>query len=225
VRARTASPALLAAALLALGGCGGSDDARSTAAGGDSTCEWLPDSDGQVIDVGTPPEDVPTSGTVQLTMALGQGDLGLSLDRESAPCAAASFVFLAEEGYFDDTICHREVNQPSFGVLQCGDPTGTGTGGPGYRFAQEVTNDTSYPRGTIAMANTGQPDSTGSQFFLCFVDTALTPDYTAVGMVDEDGLAVLDEIAEAGNDGSLDPSPGGGAPAVPVEISSVTVEG
>ena len=96
-------------------------------------------------------------------------------------------------------------------------------GGPTYSFRQEVTDTTTYPRGTIAMANTGQPNSTGSQFFLCFTDTQLSPDYTAVGTVDEAGLAVLDKIAAAGDDGSLDPSPGGGAPNLPVTITAVTV--
>jgi peptidyl-prolyl cis-trans isomerase B (cyclophilin B) len=110
-----------------------------------------------------------------------------------------------------------------FGVLQCGDPSGTGQGGPTYKFDTEVTDATTYPRGTIAMANSGAPTTTGSQFFLCFTDTMLSPDYTAVGTVDEAGLAVLDQIAAAGNDGSFEPSPGGGAPNVPVTIESMTV--
>ena len=75
------------------------------------------------------------------------------------------------------------------------------------------------------MANSGAPGSTGSQFFLCFVDTELSPDYTPVGTVDEAGLAVLDQIAEAGNDGSFEPSPGGGAPNTPVSIQTMTAVG
>jgi peptidyl-prolyl cis-trans isomerase B (cyclophilin B) len=73
------------------------------------------------------------------------------------------------------------------------------------------------------MANSGTPNSTGSQFFLCFTDTHLSPDYTAVGTVDQAGLAVLDQIAAAGNDGSFEPSPGGGAPKTPVTINTMTV--
>ena len=157
-------------------------------------------------------------------MATNQGDLGLTLDRATAPCASASFTYLAEQHFFDRSSCHRQVDQPSFGVLQCGDPSGTGSGGPTYRYAQEVTDSTTYPRGTIAMANTGQPNSTGSQFFLCFTDTQLSPDYTAVGTVDQAGLAVLDKIAKAGNDGSFEPSPGGGAPKTPVTITTMTVQ-
>jgi hypothetical protein len=135
-------------------------------------------------------------------MVTSQGDLQLTLDRARAPGAAASFSYLAEQGFFDGTACHREVNEPIFGVLQCGDPSGTGPGGPSYRFDQEVTPATAYPRGTVAMA-----------------------DYTVVGTVDAAGLAVLDDIAAAGNDGSLDSSAGGGAPNVPVEIRSITVAG
>jgi peptidyl-prolyl cis-trans isomerase B (cyclophilin B) len=158
-------------------------------------------------------------------MATSQGDLGLTLDRASAPCAAQSFAFLAEQGFFDDTPCHRLVTQETFGVLQCGDPTGSGSGGPSYRFAEEVTPETTYPRGTIAMANSGTPGSTGSQFFLVFADAQLSPDYSVVGTVDEAGLEVLDTIAEAGHDSSFEPSPGGGAPNDPVQIESMAVAG
>ena len=188
-------------------------------------CAWLPSGDGAVVDVGVPPTEVPAEGTVTLEMATSAGGIGLALDRSVAPCAAASFVHLAEQGFFDDSPCHRVVNMDTFGVLQCGDPTGTGAGGPPYRYAEEVSPSTTYPRGTIAMANSGTPGSTGSQFFLCFEDSQLPPDYTVVGSVDDPGLAVIDEIAAAGNDGSFEPSPGGGAPNRPVVVERMTVEG
>jgi cyclophilin family peptidyl-prolyl cis-trans isomerase len=201
--------------------------AATTNADGTVACDYQPDTSGNpnLKDVGTPPtpEATPTQGTDTLLMSTGKGDLTLNLDRASAPCAAASFTYLAQQKFFDNSPCHREVNQDAFGVLQCGDPTGTGQGGPTYKFAQEVTASTTYPRGTIAMANSGSPNSTGSQFFLCFTDTQLSPDYSAVGTVDEAGLAVLDQIAAAGNDGSFEPSPGGGAPKDPVTITSMTV--
>jgi cyclophilin family peptidyl-prolyl cis-trans isomerase len=201
--------------------------ATATNADGTVACNFIPDTSGNtnLTDVGTPPDaaSTPTTGTSTLLMSTGQGDLTLSLDRAAAPCAASSFTYLAQQGFFDGSSCHREVNQETFGVLQCGDPSGTGQGGPTYKFGQEVTAETTYPRGTIAMANSGAPDSTGSQFFLCFTDTQLSPDYTAVGTVDEAGLAVLDQIAAAGNDGSFEPSPGGGAPNTPVTITSMTV--
>jgi cyclophilin family peptidyl-prolyl cis-trans isomerase len=203
----------------------GSSTSTPTADGSDGACDFKPDESGNpnLIEVGTPPSEVLTSGIVTLTMTTNAGPIQLTLDQVTAPCASASFVYLAQQQFFDGSTCHREVNQETFGVLQCGDPTGTGSGGPTYKFAEEVTPETTYPRGTIAMANTGQPESTGSQFFLCFSDTQLTPTYTAVGAVDGAGLAVLDRIAAAGNDGSLEPSPGGGAPNTPVVITSMTV--
>jgi cyclophilin family peptidyl-prolyl cis-trans isomerase len=190
---------------------------------GTVTCDFAPDGSG--TDVGVPPDEAatPAQGTTTLAVATSAGDMTFTLDRAKAPCAASSFTHLASVGFFDGSPCHREVNQPTFGVLQCGDPTGTGQGGPGYRFYEEVPEGTTYPRGTIAMANSGTPGSTGSQFFLCFVDTQLPADYTPVGTVDEAGLAVLDTIAAAGNDGSFEPSPGGGAPNTPVTITSMTV--
>jgi cyclophilin family peptidyl-prolyl cis-trans isomerase len=201
--------------------------ATATNADGTVACNYIADTSGNtnLTDVGTPTDaaNTPTTGTSTLLMSTGQGNLTLTLDRTSAPCAAASFTYLAQRGFFDGSPCHREVNQDTFGVLQCGDPSGTGQGGPTYKFGQEVSADTTYPRGTIAMANSGSPNSTGSQFFLCFTDTQLSPDYTAVGTVDEAGLAVLDQIAAAGNDGSMEPSPGGGAPNTPVTITSMTV--
>jgi cyclophilin family peptidyl-prolyl cis-trans isomerase len=206
-----------------------SSAAGKTNADGTVSCSYAPDKSGNtnLKDVGTPPnpQATPTQGTSTLLMSTNQGDLTLTLDRAKAPCAAASFTYLASQKFFDGSPCHREVNQPSFGVLQCGDPTGTGQGGPTYKFAQEIPEGTTYPRGTIAMANSGQPESTGSQFFLCFTDTQLSPDYTPVGTVDEAGLAVLDKIAAAGNDGSFDPSPGGGAPKLPVTINTMSPVG
>ena len=227
---------VLGAVLLLTGVFSGDDeDTAAGAAGADTpqadgtaSCTYTPDESGNpnLTDVGTPPEpnSTPATGTSTLLMGTGQGDLTLTLDRETAPCAAASFSYLAAEKFFDGSPCHRMVNGESFGVLQCGDPSGTGQGGPTYKFAEEVTPETTYPRGTIAMANSGQPGSTGSQFFLVFADAQLSPDYTVVGTVDEAGLAVLDQIAEAGNDGSLEPSPGGGKPNVPVTIETMTVQ-
>ena len=222
---------LVVGSVLLLTGVFRSDDSAAdvTPAADSVSCTYAPDDSGNpnLTEVGTPPdpESTPAKGTSTLLMSTGQGDLTLTLDRAKAPCAAASFTYLAEQKFFDGSPCHRLVNGESFGVLQCGDPSGTGQGGPTYKFAEEVTPDTTYPRGTIAMANSGQPGSTGSQFFLCFTDSQLPPNYTAVGTVDEAGLAVLDQIAAGGNDGSMEPSPGGGAPNTPVTIESMTVVG
>jgi cyclophilin family peptidyl-prolyl cis-trans isomerase len=204
-----------------------SSAARTTNADGTISCTYSPDESGNpnLTDVGTPPtpEATPTQGTVALQMVTDQGTLGLTLDRSLAPCAAASFVYLTEQGFYDGSPCHRLVNQAGFGVLQCGDPTGTGSGGPSYKYAEEVTPETTYPRGTIAMAKTSEPNTTGSQFFLCFVDTQLPPDYTVVGTVDEAGLAVLDQVAAGGIEGVG--AEGDGAPAIPVTIQDMAVVG
>jgi cyclophilin family peptidyl-prolyl cis-trans isomerase len=199
--------------------------APSTNADGTVTCTYAPDDSGNpnLKDVGTPPDPgaTPTQGTSTLLMSTDQGDLTLTLDRAKAPCAAASFAYLASKSFFDGSSCHRMVNQPNFGVLQCGDPTGTGSGGPSYKYAEEVTPDTTYPRGTIAMAKTSAPNTTGSQFFLCFVDTQLPPEYTVVGTVDEAGLAVLDKVAAGGNDSAN--GQGDGKPNIPVTITKLSV--
>jgi cyclophilin family peptidyl-prolyl cis-trans isomerase len=199
--------------------------APTTNADGTVACTYTPDDSGNpdLEDVGTPPnpDATPTQGTSTLLMSTDQGDLTLTLDRAKAPCAAASFTYLAQQSFFDGSPCHRLVNQPGFGVLQCGDPTGSGSGGPSYKYAEEVTPETTYPRGTIAMAKTPAPNTTGSQFFLCFVDTELPPEYTVVGSVDEAGLAVLDKVA-AGGIAGVGPE-GDGAPSTPVTIETMTV--
>ena len=122
---------------------------------------------------------------------------GCKLDNGKAPCTVNSFASLAQQGYFDNTPCHRLTTAPELGVLQCGDPSGTGTGGPGYRFPNEYpTNQyrltdpalqvpVLYPRGTLAMANAG-PGTNGSQFFLVYRDSMLPPTYTVFGTIDDD---------------------------------------
>ena len=228
----------LSGALLTLAACGGSaagdEQGNGTTGAGDGgaeasgtvPCEWGEGSSANpyLTEVAPPADDVPASGTTDLLVTTSLGDLTLTLDRGATPCAAASLVHLAEQGFFDDTPCHREVDSEGLQVLQCGDPTGTGAGGPTYTSPTEVTGEETYPRGTVAMANSGQGFD-GSQFFLVWGDSRLPPAYTVVGTVDEAGLAVLDEVAVNGNDGSLDPSPGGGAPNVPVTIESMTVAG
>jgi peptidyl-prolyl cis-trans isomerase B (cyclophilin B) len=236
VSRRLRAAAGLSGALLVLTACGGStaegDQGEGapgvgdggTAASGTVSCEWGEGSSANpyLTEVAPPDPVVPASGSTDLLVTTNLGELTLTLDRAATPCAAASLVHLAEQGFFDDTPCHREVDIEGLRVLQCGDPTGTGAGGPTYTSPTEVTGAETYPRGTVAMANSGQGVD-GSQFFLVYGDSQLPPAYTVVGTVDEGGLAVLDEVAANGNDGSLDPSPGGGAPTVPVTIESVTV--
>jgi len=180
--------------------------------------------DAQPARPATPPPaaNISAQGTVPVTMATSAGQIGLTLDRALAPCTVNSFVSLARQGYFDNTSCHRLTTSPGLQVLQCGDPTGTGSGGPGYKFNDETYPQLSYGRGYLAMANAG-PNTNGSQFFMIYGDaSALTPDYTVFGYIDPGGLQVLDKVARAGDDGSMDPSPGGGKPNMKVTITKVS---
>ncbi|WP_439956260.1 peptidylprolyl isomerase [Nocardia mikamii] len=148
------------------------------------------------------------------TLETNCGTITVALDSARATHTVNSFAFLAGEQYFDHTRCHRLTTEGIF-VLQCGDPTGTGTGGPGYRFGDENLAGATYPAGTVAMANSG-PNTNGSQFFLVYSDSKLPPHYTPFGRI-TGGMDVLQNIAAGGvKDGS-----GDGAPATDIVLDSV----
>ncbi len=151
-----------------------------------------------------------------VTIATDRGDIVFTMDSAAAPCTANNLRSLAHFRYFDDTPCHRLTTQ-GISVLQCGDPTGTGSGGPGYSFADENLEGATYPRGTVAMANAGA-DTNGSQFFLVYGDSSLPPQYTPFGVITE-GLEILDEVAAAGSDESN--GAGDGKPVLPVQITTL----
>jgi peptidyl-prolyl cis-trans isomerase B (cyclophilin B) len=176
--------------------------------------------------------EVPTDpAEVSVSMSTDQGNIGIQLDNAKSPCTVNSFASLAQQNYFNDTQCHRLTTSPGLAVLQCCDPTGSGSGGPGYEFANEyptnqfqpddpqLQNPVTYPRGTLAMANAG-PGTNGSQFFLVYKDSQLPPGYTVFGKIDDTGLATLDKIAAAGVEG------GGqdGKPATPVTVKSIGLD-
>ncbi|ELR86020.1 MULTISPECIES: peptidylprolyl isomerase [Mycobacterium] len=175
---------------------------------------------------------VPTDpAQVSVSMVTNQGHIGLMLANNESPCTVNSFASLVGQKYFDNTKCHRLTTSPGLGVLQCGDPKGEGTGGPGYQFANEYPTDqyppndpkaqepVLYPRGTLAMANAG-PGTNGSQFFMVYKDSQLPPQYTVFGTIQPDGLATLDKIAKAGVAGGGED----GAPATEVTITSVLLD-
>lgn len=209
-----------------------SETAESEAADASSTegdCGFKTDESGQEPLVGLPPDEGPVDAAA-LTLTTSAGPIAIQLDATKAPCTVQSMVFLAGKGYFDNTVCHRLTASEGLKVLQCGDPQGNGTGGPGYVVPDELPTDLApgpesngtptviYPRGIVAMANAG-PDTTGSQFFLVYGDSTLPPNYTAFGTVDEAGLATLDTIAAAG----ITPGENGpedGSPTTPVKITS-----
>ena len=134
-----------------------------------------------------------------------QGVITVKMLTTKAPCTTYSFRFLASRGYFNQTHCHRLTTQGIY-VLQCGDPTGTGSGGPGYEFNDENLAGATYPAGTVAMANAG-PNTNGSQFFFTWKNTTLAPAYTPFGTV-VGGLDVLQRIAAAGDDQQNGPGDG-----------------
>ncbi|MGC0419641.1 peptidylprolyl isomerase [Embleya sp. AB8] len=169
-----------------------------------------------------PAMSIDTGAAYTMTLKTTCGEVKVALDAGKAPHTVNSFDFLAGKKFFDHTKCHR-LTSGGLAVLQCGDPTGTGSGGPGYKFADENLGTAggdgmaSYPAGTVAMANSG-PGTNGSQFFLVTADSKLPPKYTPFGKV-TGGMDVLAKIAAAGTeDGSSD-----GAPHENVVLDSVTV--
>lgn len=183
-----------------------------------------PQSGQQVKNVGSPPVK-PTKGTYQMTIRTSLGTIAAKLDGTKAPCTVNSFRFLAGKNFFDNTKCHRLVTS-GIKVLQCGDPSGTGTGGPAYGFGNEnvpkagAGGNATYQRGVIAMAHSSAPNSNGSQFFIVYGNSPLPPDYTIFGTITS-GMGVIDSVAKAGA-APADQS-GNTAPKKKIEIKDLTV--
>ena len=210
--------AALAAGALLVAACGSDDSSSAQAAGeavNDAECPPVEGADSQTREFdAAPPMCLDDGVSYQAVVTTNQGEFTITLDPESAPVAANNFVFLARNQYFDDTVCHRII--PNF-VVQCGDPTATGTGGPGYTIVDEPPAPGRYEVGSIAMAKTAAPDSAGSQFFIITGSdgAALPPEYALFGQV-TDGLDTsVDAMAAAG-------SPDG-VPTAPIEIQSVRI--
>ena len=156
-----------------------------------------------------------------MTVKTNFGDMTATLDGKTAPCAVNSFLSLSKQGYYDKTDCHRITSDKrGFHVLQCGDPTGSGSGDPGYRYAEELTGKEDYKVGSLALANTGQPSSSGAQFFIDYDATTLPPNYTQFGQLTPAGLKVAQKAAKAATKGK--PDGYDGPPATKVTITGVT---
>jgi peptidyl-prolyl cis-trans isomerase B (cyclophilin B) len=196
---RLVLPLLLVLTLAGCGGEGGSDAQESD-------CDMQGDAQLAELEEGK---------TYRLAVRTNQGAFTIELDRETAPCTSASFVSLARKGFFNGIKFHRIV--PGF-VIQGGDPTGTGTGGPGYSTVDVPPEDARYTKGVVAMAKTGTdpPGTSGSQFFIVTgEDAGLPADYAVLGKVVE-GLDVVEKIGKLGGPDER--------PTENVEIESVTVE-
>jgi peptidyl-prolyl cis-trans isomerase B (cyclophilin B) len=216
----------------------GNDDSPSdsTAAGpapGTVNCTWTPEdasAGGKVVDVGTPPANVPNTGADTLTLDTTLGPITATVDKSKAPCTAAAFEYLSSKKFWDGTKCHRLTTE-GIKVLQCGDPSAKGkgyretdgTGGPSFRYAEEnlpTSANPAYPEGTIAMAKTQAPGSTGSQFFIVYGDTQLPPDYTVLGTISK-GMDIVKDVAKAGTDNAN--GQGDGHPKKELGIKTLTM--
>ncbi|NNC75063.1 MAG: peptidylprolyl isomerase [Acidimicrobiia bacterium] len=149
--------------------------------------------------------------TYTATLSTNKGEIIVDLDVSSSPLAVNNFVFLARDGFYDGVIFHRVI--PGF-MVQGGDPTGTGRGGPGYQFRDEVDGSGTYSRGTVAMANAG-PNTNGSQFFIMHADYGLPHQYTIFGQVTS-GIEAVDAIAAT-------PTGAADKPTSDCTIESVTI--
>lgn len=227
---RRLTPLVVVPLLALLGACGEDTTTPETPAAGESQCSYTEGGEAAKkaeLPPANPAEDAPE----EITISTDRGDVKISLSPGDAPCTVNSFLSLAKQDYYAGTTCHRLTTEGLF-VLQCGDPSATGTGGPGYSFGDElVENDArlqpclgqfdqngrevcTYTAGTVAMANSG-PDTNGSQFFLVYKDSPLPVAYTVFGKMSAAGLKVVQSIAEGGN------AADGVAPKEPVTITDV----
>jgi peptidyl-prolyl cis-trans isomerase B (cyclophilin B) len=224
VTSRTRIAALLVVPLLAMvTGCGSDSSSGSTPkSSGNAECTYTEGGPQAAKKVDLPPGTPVTKKPKSVNISTNRGEIKATLNGDTTPCTVNSFLSLAKQGYFDNTKCHRLHVQDYF-VLQCGDPTGTGQGGPGYTFADELSGQESYTAGTLAMANSG-PNTNGSQFFIVFKDSPFPASYTVFGHVNAAGLKLVQGIAAEGI-GTPSNNPqlgaGDGTPKNPVIIQSV----
>jgi len=213
-----------------------------------ASCLWVPgEANANAKDVGTPPQTATAKGPETVKITTNLGDVVLTSMGDKAPCSVTSLDYLIGKKFYDGTKCHRLTTEGSF-VLQCGDPTGTGQGGPTYKFADEnlptpanpsaspsasapaspspapsaSASTALYPAGTVAMANSG-PNTNGSQFFLVYKDSNFDgPKYSVIGKISQ-GLDVLQKIAAEGAVDDKGAKAAEGKPKTEVTIQTVTV--
>jgi len=238
---RTSVAAIAAVLAIAISGCASGSSSSGSgstspatggsqpAASGTTTCTYTPTGSGSAS---LPPSKADPKVSYTATMHTSQGDIPITLLDSKAPCTVNSFVHLAQAGFWAGTQCHRISTDGGLYMLQCGDPTAkanetlscdssVGSGGPGYSFNDENLSGATYNAGTVAMANAG-PDTNGSQFFLVFQNSQLSPAYTPFGTISPAGLAILQKVAKAGTTCTY-AGAGGGVPKDKVAINSVTI--
>ena len=223
---RLGTVAVIAGLAALLAGCGGSSSGgqdnpivaqNSNGPSSATSCPQVPTPSSTPQQYSSEPTMCIELTSYTATIVTNQGTVVATLDGTKAPHTVNSFKFLADHKYFDNSPCHRLTTQGIF-VLQCGDPTGTGQGGPTYQFKDENLANASYTQGVVAMANSG-PNTNGSQFFLIYKDSATLPKkYTVIGKITE-GLNVVQKVANSGEDDSN--GPGDGHPNTDVIIKNV----
>ena len=225
MRPRLAVSVLLAAALLTCAACGGDDDTEAAGTtqaevantgGGEGECRNVEAPEPRPEGTLSAPTEKLGPGDYSAVVTTNCGTFTIALEPAASPNTVASFVALAEDGYFDDTVFHRIV--PGF-VIQGGDPTATGTGGPGYQTVDSPAPSTEYPFGTVAMAKGAAeaPGTSGSQFFVVTApDAQLPPEYAVIGTV-TDGSDVVTKIGTLGD-------PATEQPTQPVVVESIEIE-
>jgi peptidyl-prolyl cis-trans isomerase B (cyclophilin B) len=221
--------AVLAVAVIGTGGAWAAGafekDAKKTVTAAEATASESPSA--EASEEPEPAMKIDEKAKYTMTLTTNRGTMKIAMDAAKTPHTVNSFKYLADKGYFNSTKCHR-LTTAGILVLQCGDPEGTGSGGPGYTIPDEnltglgaagEDGTVTYPAGTVAMANTGQTHTGGSQFFLVYEDSKLPPTYTPFGTLDADGLKAVKAIGAKGVEG------GGsdGAPAESVDIEKATV--
>jgi peptidyl-prolyl cis-trans isomerase B (cyclophilin B) len=198
--------ALTLAAAFAVTACGGGDEEDENQGAATAGCQEVEAPDPKPEGTRKAPTEALDEGTTyRLVVETNCGRFTIELDQKSAPKTTASMVALARDGFYDDTVIHRVV--PAF-VIQGGDPTGTGRGGPGYQTIDRPPQDAAYTRGVVAMAKTPSdpPGAAGSQFFVVTAaDSGLPPEYAVVGKI-SDGLDTVEKIDHLGNPQTEEPS-------------------
>jgi cyclophilin family peptidyl-prolyl cis-trans isomerase len=188
--------------------------------GGDAVpavrCTFADESSPGAIAVEGRPSDTSDGDGGTLTFATDKGPLKIELDPAAGPCSVRSIRFLARKKFYDGSSCHRLTTNPNLGVLQCGDPSGTGTGTPGYQYDDQMPAKGAYQRGVVAMANAG-PGTNGSQFFIVHGAAQIPSDYPVVGKVVA-GMEIVDKVVAGGVAGGADD----GKPATPLTFTTVT---
>ena len=216
---------------------GSSTGSSAPAGSGGASCSYPATKEKASRKVKAPPAQASVTTPTKAAITTNRGTIQVTLEADKTPCTVNSFLSLAAQGFYDNTKCHRLTTAGIY-VLQCGDPTGTGAGGPGYSFNDELIKDDprvepckptntslgkqdfcTYRAGVVAMANAG-PDTNGSQFFLVYKDSPLPNAYTVFGRMDASGLSIVQQVAKAGiSNQSL--AQGDGPPAQGVTITSV----